>query len=152
MRTLFNIAALVSTLCSCTLLVMCFAASSVDPARQFVSLSSSVHVSIDMRGFGPHLEVFNDVGYGPYHGSIIGVGAPGWPSQVKSNGLSFPGVYYRYFRWADGSTLWTFAIGLVYLVVLSGVVPVAWLVHRSRRAWSGFPMDARDGATVQTHE
>jgi len=45
-------------------------------------------------------------------------------------GKSF-GVYYRYFRWKNGETLWTLAVSLWYPFLL-----FAWLpVFRFARVW-----------------
>jgi hypothetical protein len=126
--------------------VACFLAGSVDPVKQFLSLRRDFQVSIDQRPYGPALEVFNDASYGPYCGSIISLSGPGQPSEVKSGGFAFPGVYYRHFRWPNGTTLWTLSLSLVYLVVLSAVLPFAWLIRRSRRSRRGSAVEGRPAA------
>ncbi len=140
---LFNVAAICSTAAFCASLAGCLLAGSVDPARQFLSLGRGCHTSIDVRSSDPRLEIFNDATYGPYRGSIIEVTAPGHPSQVKSAEFDFLGIYYRHIRWPNGATLWTLSISLVYFAVMSAVLPIVWIVRRSRRPRRGFPVDGQ---------
>ena len=133
-KRLFNIAAICSAVACLAFAAACLLAASVDPVTRFLTLHQNLHLSIDQRPYGPALEVFNDANYGPYRGSIISVSAPGLPSEVKSTGLDFVGVYYRDFRWPNGMTLWTLSLSLIYLVVLGAVLPATWVIRRLRRS------------------
>lgn len=89
-----------------------------------LSLTPSLHIAVSnartTAGLG-RIEIFNDAGYGPYRGSIIGI--------VGSDAKIYPpldctvawgdawGVYYRYFRWQDGRILWTLCVNLWYPAV-----------------------------------
>jgi hypothetical protein len=134
---LFNSSAICSTITLCALLSACLFAANVNPAKQFFSLGRGFHISIDVRGSDPRLELFNDASYGPCGGSIIDITGLGHPSRVKSASLDFPGVYYRHFRWPNGATLWTFSLSLHYFVACSAVLPIAWLTRRRQRARRG---------------
>ena len=119
---LFNIVAICSAVVCLAFTVACFLAGSVDPIQRFLTLRQNFHVSIDQRPYGPALEVFNDSSYGPYRGSIISVSSPGRPSEVKSRGFDFVGVYCRHFRWPNGTKLWTLSLSLIYLVAMSAAL------------------------------
>jgi hypothetical protein len=138
-RRIFNVAAFVSTaLLACTLLPW-FATSAFDPVQNHISLTRTFHI-----GFRPGLNgdtigrfvVFNDAEEGPYRGSVYQL------SDGNGNihrhlvrkvawGDSF-GIYYRYFRWPEGTTLWTLMVSLWYPLVLFAGLPLAWLFTRCR--------------------
>ena len=137
---LFNLAAAVSTIVFCLLLAAWFAADAVDPRKQFISLSSGCHLSIDARGADPRVHVFNDSSYGPYAGSIVGI--VGDPNRPKVSGFGdLAGVYYRMIRWSSGRSLWTLSLSLIYPLLLAAVVPVVWLLRRSRHLRQGFAVE-----------
>jgi hypothetical protein len=138
-KRLLNIAAACSALAFCVFLAACFIAGAINSAKTFLRLGRDVHISLDVRSGDPRLEIFNDTRYGPYRGSIVEVSGPGRPSQVKSVGFDFLGVYYRRFRWPNGTTLCTLSLSLVYFVVLSAVLPFAWLARHRRPACLSSP-------------
>ena len=107
-------------------------AGQVDPRRHFVSLSRRCHFSVDARGADARLEVFNDVNYGPYRGSIVAIeGDPLGPT--KSAVGDSAGIYYRHFRWSSGESLWTLSLSLAYPLMASLLLPVFWTVRHMRR-------------------
>jgi hypothetical protein len=129
---LFSIAALVSALAFCAIVVTWVAAGRIDPRRQFIRISNACHISVDARGADARLEVFNDATYGPYSGSIIGiVGDPNGPTVSGVGDVA--GIYYRMIAWPNGTTLWTLSLSLAYPLLLAAVLPVVWLTRRSRR-------------------
>lgn len=65
------------------------------------------------------------------------------PSHKEFNA---PGIYYRWFGWSDGSSLWTLSLSLYYFVILSAILPALWLLLRSRQSRRGFPVDVRASA------
>lgn len=69
----------------------------------------------------------------PYQGSIIGLAGTKFDRGI---GWDFPGVYYRYFRWQDGCTLWTLTLSILYPVLLTGSLPfVRFICWLHRRGW-----------------
>jgi hypothetical protein len=132
---LFNLATAVSAVVLCLVVVAWFAASAVDPRKQFVSLSGSCHLSLDARGADARLQVFNDSNHGPYGGSIIAVsGAGGSSNDPQVSGVGdVAGIYYRMIRWQDGTSLSTLSLSLAYPLLLAALLPFVWLVRRSRR-------------------
>ena len=135
---LFNVAAALSALAFCLVALAWILAGIVEPRRQHLSFSSRFHLSILARGADARMVIFNDASYGPYRGSIIGIA--GNPNNPKVSGVGdVAGVYYRHIRWPDGESLWTLALSLAYPLLLAGVLPVAWLIRRTRLTMPSFP-------------
>lgn len=63
--------------------------------------------------------------YWPYHGDIIAIERP-----LKTSGLDFPGIYYRYFRYP--ASTWSLMVSLWYPILLSAILPVFWIFHHRR--------------------
>lgn len=94
---LFNIAALVSAIAFCLILVGWALAGGIDSRTQFISLSPALHVGIAAREADARLNVFNDAGYGPYSGSIVAFADD--PAGPKVQGFGdVAGIYYRMIR------------------------------------------------------
>jgi hypothetical protein len=129
----FNIFVVCSTILLLLFLATCLFAGNVDPIKRHLSLSHGCHLSIDTSLFGPSFEIFNDADYGPYRGSIIEVTGPRHSLQVKATGFIFPGIYYRLFRWPNGTSLWTVSLSLVYPLLFSAILPVVAFARYVRR-------------------
>ncbi len=128
---LFNIAAAASAIVICLVAVAWCAAGTVDPRRQFVSLSDGCHLSIHARGADARVQVFNDSSYGPYGGGVIGIA--GDPNGPKVSGIGdVAGIYYRMIRWPDGRSIWTLSLSLAYPLLLAMPLPLIWVIRRSR--------------------
>lgn len=137
---LFNIAALVSTIAFCLIVIGWAVAWRVDSRKQFVSLAASCHISIEAHGLDARLVVFNEASYGPYSGSIIGIAND--PSRPKVSGVGdVAGIYYRHILWPNGASLWTFSLGLAYPLVVATILPVLWVIRRRHRRGRGFPVE-----------
>lgn len=111
-------------------------AGRVDPRREFLSLSSKLHITLTT--FGPadaRLTFFNDTNYGPYQGSIIHVGFPSDPNEPSVTSIGdTAGVYYRKIWWPDGLMVWTLSLSLFYPLAASTVLPMVFAVRFFRRA------------------
>jgi hypothetical protein len=130
-KRLFNIAAVISTMVFCATLIAWLAASRVDPRKQFISLTSTCHISLLAHQADARLVLFNDADYGPYQGSFLAfAGDPNFP-QIKGIG-DIAGLYYRFIRWPDATFLWTLTISLLYPVIFAAVLPVLWMIRRWR--------------------
>jgi hypothetical protein len=142
---LFNLAAAVSAMGFCLVVVAWLAAGAVDPRKHFVSFSRGCHLSISSRGADARVHFFNDSNYGPYGGSIVGIA--GDPNGPKVSGVGdVAGVYYRMIRWPGGVSLWTLSLSLIYPLLLAAASPVVWLVRRSRRSRRGFAVEGHPAA------
>jgi hypothetical protein len=127
----FNLAAAVSMLALCFIIIAWCIAGAINPRKQFVSLWSGCYLSIDARGADARLEVFNDAGYGPYQGSIISVARAGDPTGPDVCGFGdCAGIYYRLIRWPSGASLWTVSLSLGYLLLAAALLPGVWLVRQ----------------------
>ncbi len=101
------------------------------PRDYHFSLSDNFHIGVWARGFDSRVVFFNDVEYGPYCGSIIGLvdadhnANP--PVQLRQAFGDSWGIYYRHFQWSD-STLWTLTVTLWYSIALFAIMPITKLV------------------------
>jgi hypothetical protein len=136
---IFQAASLVSAVLGGCTLVLWLATFLVSPWDHRISLSRSFHVAVwsgltgDTLG---RLVIFNNAQYGPYSGSTIqiaddkGNASPRLDREIEWGDTC--GVYYRYFRWPAGQTLWTLAVSLWYPLWAFCILPAAWLLrHRS---------------------
>lgn len=118
----------IGLLVSFGLLVACFAifvaANYIDPRDHFISLSDDCHVSLCKR----RIVIYNDSDYGPYTGSIISLSEETGPETTEFGDAW--GIYFRHFRWLDGSVLWTLAVSLWYPVFLASILPGYWCMSR----------------------
>jgi hypothetical protein len=93
------------------------------------------------------LVFFNNKEYGPYRGSIIAVAddegnihPPRIRESARGDGFA---VYWRYFRWKEGTwginnpVLWTLMVSLWCPFILFSVLPAAWWFRRRRQAPRG---------------
>ncbi len=139
-KSIFNIAAILSTVAFCLIVATWLIAGSFNPRKQFVSISRGCYISIDARGNDVRLEVFNDSTYGPYAGSIVGIA--GDPNGPRISGIGdTAGLYYRFIRWPNGTSLWTLALSLFYPAVVTLLLPLIWIVRHSPRRRRGFPVE-----------
>lgn len=125
---LLNAAAIASTSFAFLIIAAWFAAEPGDPRKSYVSLSDHCHVGILGHGTDARFTIFNHLDYGPYCGSIITVK----PRHRWAFG-EVAGIYYRYFRWADGRSLWTLTFSPLYPLIGSAVLPAMWVIGRVRR-------------------
>ena len=99
----------------------------LDPRAGGIRVFHNIRVGV----FGGRFSVYNQI-Y-PYGGSIIAItGSPG-PRRAS---FDFAGVYYRHFTWPGhypGGSYWTLTIPLLYPLLLSAALPLAWLAARVRR-------------------
>lgn len=114
----------------------------LSPWEYRLSFGDSFHVGVWARdGLDSRIVFFNDAGYGPCRGSIIGlVGSDGnvYPPRIREVYIGDTwGVYYRYFQWIDG-TLWTLMVSLWYPIVFFAMLPVSRLLHVTLRRRAGF--------------
>jgi hypothetical protein len=129
----FNIGSFLSTILLVATVVLCIAGFIVDSWEHNLSVGG-LHVGLGPGFSGDTMSrvvFFNDELNGPYRGSIIGF--------VDEEGNLYPpldrrvawgdsfGFYYRYFRWPDGSVLWTLMISLWYPLIVFMVLPATWL-------------------------
>lgn len=136
---LFKAACLVSVaLAGCTL-VLWMATFFVTPWDHRLSLSHGFHLGVWSGSTGEtlgRLVIFNNAEYGPYSGSTIQIGDGNgnvYPRFTRRTGWGDAwGVYYRYFRWPDGHTLWTLMVSLWYPLLAFSLLPVVWVVQHRR--------------------
>ncbi|QDV52245.1 hypothetical protein Enr17x_43050 [Gimesia fumaroli] len=121
----FNIACLISTILMVCTVMLCLAKPVLNPWKHRVSFGHDFHVSVwDCR-----IAFFNDAEYGPYRGSLIKIdNEPKFDREIYW-GDSW-GIYYRYFRWQDGTTLWTLMVSLLYPFLLFIILPAVWFRRR----------------------
>lgn len=131
-RLLF-LARRLSAVCAAAIVVAWIVVSCglVDPQRHRIRLGPSCHVSLQHFD-GASIVIFNDGDYGPYRGSIVGLA--GDPNGPIAHGFgSTAGIYYRHFRWPDGSTLWTLSVSLIYPLMLASILPIGSAVIALRQ-------------------
>lgn len=153
----FNAASLASAafaVCTLALWLLTFA---VTPWDHRVSFTDRFHVSV-WSGFSGdtlgRLVIFNDAKYGPYRGSIMGIGGEntkevrwGWHTEkydfgkiifTNPNGTvdrlrlcDLPGVYFRHFNiHGQAHTLWTLMISFWYPLTAFSILPAIWIFRR----------------------
>lgn len=127
MNSLRKVAVLTSTaLLGITVVMWCMALSR-NNREKLISFGPNYHVGVmSFRNVDARISFFNDEEYGAYRGSIVGL--EGGPPYIKHGFGSFFGIYYRYFRWPDGTELWTLLLSLWYPTILFSVLPIAWLL------------------------
>lgn len=102
-----------------------------------ISIADDFHIGV-WSGFAGdtlgRLVLFSDTESGPYHGSVIALrGADGELSPPLDRQVKWGdayGIYYRYFRWSDGRSLWTLMVSLWYPLLLFAALPVVWVARR----------------------
>ncbi|MEX0702389.1 MAG: hypothetical protein WD069_09865 [Planctomycetales bacterium] len=108
----------------------------LSPWDHFLSFSDDFHVGVWGRGLDSRIVFFNDVEYGPYCGSIIGlIDADGNVHPPREREEAFGdswGIYYRYFQWPE-STLWTLMVSLWYAVAVFAIMPSVCLLRWTLR-------------------
>jgi hypothetical protein len=163
LRGKFNITSLVSLALAIFTLLLWLATFWINPWDQRISFTKSFHVGV-WDGFGGdtlgRLVFFNNAEYGPYRGSIMGIGGEGtketrwgWHTEnydfgqiifTNQNGTvdrlrlcDLPGIYFRDIEnHSYNRPLWTLMVSLWYPLFLFSVLPVWWIFHRwcSRRS------------------
>ncbi|MDB5327805.1 MAG: hypothetical protein JWM57_3374 [Phycisphaerales bacterium] len=114
-------------------------AGRVDSDRQFLCLGQHLHVTVSSRGLDRRVVVFNDPQLGPGLRGIIPGSQGTYPSILFD---SVPGVSIVSVGVFDvRNRFWTSSLSLWYLLGLSAVLPLAWLVGHRRRSGRGFPVE-----------
>jgi hypothetical protein len=135
-RRALGILTVVSTALLVVAILLLLAGYALRPRFHYVSISDSLHVGLEARGFDSRSVFFNDA-TGPYRGSIIGLldsdGNLVDPLEREWRFGDAWGVYYRYFQWPD-RTLWTLSVSLWYPIVLFAMLPALRLLLYTRRS------------------
>ena len=135
-RCVFAIAAVISAvLLGLTVLLLVAGSSDRDPRESHLSITKNCHVAV----LPGRIEFFNSAADGPYHGSVIELSGRNGDVRpcikVTGFGDGAVGVYYRHLRWLDSSrVIWTFAINLLYPLVIFAVLPALWMWRRWRQS------------------
>lgn len=154
---IFNIASVVSAVgVGCSLLLW-LATFVISPWDHRVSFTDGFNVSV-WSGFSGdtlgRLVIYSDAKYGPYRGSIKGIGGEnaqkerwGWHhgdydfgkiTFTNPNGTvdrlrlgDLPGIYFRHFQiHGKARTLWTLMVSIWYPLILFSIFPGAWIIRR----------------------
>jgi hypothetical protein len=136
-QRLYNVGSAVSAAFAACTLLLWLATVAVTPWDHRLSFGHGFHVAVWSGVSGDklgRLVFFNDADYGPYRGSVIQIVDEKGELHPKLDrsiewGDSF-GIYYRYFRWPDGHTLWTLMMSLWYPLFLFSILPIAWILRR----------------------
>src|SRR5262245_33740077 len=109
-RRVFAVAAVVSAILLAVTVILWIVALSVSPGERNydIALGKEFYVGF-CRG---RIALYNDGEYGPYQGSILGLGPPQWERELWFGNRW--GIYYRYFRWPDQTVLWTLTVSFLY--------------------------------------
>jgi len=149
-RKLFNFAAAISSLFLAALVVAFFVSDSLDLQRQFVTLSPTIHISMDRRDANANFYVFNSTIDGPFLNGITGITSQGSrrpPLEPAADEMwNSLGMHYRMVRWRNGKLLRTLAVSMYYPLAFSAILPIVWLMcclRRPRRG-RGFPVTTLD--------
>ncbi len=127
-----NFAAILSSLLLGGVLLLWVNADAIDPWQHRISIGPRIHLSIFNFGRADtRLAIFNDPGYGPYHGSILNIGEDSTLDHTKWFGDA-AGIYFRYFHWTDGGELWSLLVSLAYPAAAFAILPAVWLFQRKR--------------------
>lgn len=133
-KRVFNLACLVSAVLAVVILLLAAATSFVNPWDHRVSIGRHFHISV-WDGFQGdaigRIVFFNDAEGGPYRGSLIALEGESL-EQLERVSFDWYGIYYRYFHWRAGDTLWTLMISLWYPLLLCLVLPSIWFSYRVR--------------------
>ena len=113
---------------ACVALVLALLVSyRLDVRRHGLALSPRFHVGIFEGSFWFYSHQW------PYRGSILWNDKASFDATQKSH-LDFPGVYYRFFRFpAEPQSLWTLRVSMIYLIFMSSIAPLVWLLRRRRQ-------------------
>jgi hypothetical protein len=128
-----------------------FLSGSLDSRRQFVTVCSGVHVSMDQRAGSGWIYFFNDTNTGPFLNGIVSIATQGPhryrpPDPVADVIENFAGIHYRMVRWRNGHMLRTLAVSMYYPLAFSTILPIVWLLRRLARPprRRGFPVTMVD--------
>jgi hypothetical protein len=126
-----SIAALGSAILGILIAATWLSAIFFDLSQHRISWSPTCHFNIEARGMDARLNVFNDMEYGPYGGSIIYV--EGMPNRPTMTGFGdTTGIYYRFIQWPDSGTLWTLSVSLAYPLLIASILPAVWIIRFKR--------------------
>ena len=162
LRRKFNIASLVSLALAIFTILLWLPTFLMNPWGQYVSFTKNFHVGV-WSGFSGdtlgRLVVFNNDQYGPYRGSLMGIGGEntqetrwGWhienyekydfgqitftnPNSTvdKLRLCDLPGIYFRHFQIHNQvRPIWTLMVSLWYPLFLFSVLPIWWIFRRWR--------------------
>jgi hypothetical protein len=82
------------------------------------------------------IAIYNDSQ--PFFDGTVGMsGGPGWPRPKcpRDVSLRFPGFTFHHFTWPGEwptGTYWTFAVALIYPLILTAIMPTLWLARYAR--------------------
>ncbi|MFW6114477.1 MAG: hypothetical protein ACOC7K_01925 [bacterium] len=131
-----SFAAAISFSLLAVILALAIASIWIHPWNHRLTITEGFHIGAWGRDWDVRLVLCNDLDYGPYCGSIIGIvddeGNVQPPLEDEAHFGDMAGIYYRYFRWAD-ATLWTLMVSLWYPASMSAVLPALWLLRSRRR-------------------
>jgi hypothetical protein len=119
-RRIFNTLSLISALLLTCTVVSWVRSYWTDPTKDCVSFSDDFHVTVH----DGRVSFFNLKDSGPYCGSIISLAGTRLPVERGCGDTA--GIYYRYFRWADGAVLWTVSVSLFYPLIVFAGLPLVW--------------------------
>jgi hypothetical protein len=138
-RRLFPLVSAVSAAMAALTLLLSACSFRLDPRESRLSLGPACHIGVCQRIGGNslgRLVLFSDGKYGPYRGSLIalsdGKGGSMPPIDRRVSWGDSCGIYFRYWRWANGPAVWTLTVSLWYPLLLSAVLPAFCVGRRAR--------------------
>lgn len=107
-----------------------------------LSLGDQFHVTLLSDNWGQNVYIYNDAQDGPYRGGIVSVTGGTEIKTTRALGRT-AGIYYRYFQWFDGSTLWTLMVSLWWPAGIFGgaFVATGFREYRRRSAIAAHTID-----------
>lgn len=130
LRIAFNALTVLSLVLAVGVVIAMSMAANIYTRRDSIRFSTNCNVSLagGDRAFAALL-IWSDGTFGPYTGSIAGIASR---SNGGARASTFPKVtgfgdgkpiYYRRITWSDGTTNWTFSIGLLSPLIASLILP-----------------------------
>jgi len=141
-----HLATAISSLLLVGLVVAYIVSGSLNSRRQFVTLSPTMHISMDRQDANAQFYVFNDVNTGPFMDGIVGVSVPVWnqrlPDPVLNVDRRIGAMRFRMVRWRNGKMLQTLAVKMYLPLAISSILPITWLMRVFSRPSRkrGFPV------------
>ncbi len=126
-------AAVISLVLACGFLFICAYSFACDPLykepTRYIAITQNVNITVTKHWSGGSLVIFNTEL--PYLRNITS-GIAGYDTST-SGGFNFVGISYSVFKKSSmPGPWWSVIISLWYPIVLSGAVPMFWLVRRKR--------------------
>lgn len=134
---LFNLAAAMSAVAFCLAAVVFLPHGSFDPREHCLSVPGGLHFGLAGPAEDRALVIYNHRVFGPYMGSVIGVG--GASNVPVATGFGeVAGIYIRNLRWSDGTSVWTLSLSMMYVLGVTVLLPLVWVLRRRHRRQRGF--------------